>query len=61
MQKILKKCIHCSAKMYCTMCMVRNANENIWGNPLIVNEYFCDIAKSIKKIISVDCIIKADI
>lgn len=47
--------------MYCTMRMVRNANENIWGNPLIVNEYFCDIAKSIKKIISVDCIIKADI
>jgi hypothetical protein len=27
------------------MCMVRNANENPMGDPLVVNEYFCNIAK----------------
>jgi hypothetical protein len=32
------------------MCMVRNANENPLGDPLAVNEYFCDIAKLNRKI-----------
>jgi hypothetical protein len=32
-------------KEYCTMCMVRNANENQKGDPLVVNEFFCNIAK----------------
>jgi len=27
------------------MCMVRNANEHPLGDPLAVNEYFCNIAK----------------
>lgn len=27
------------------MCMVRNANEDPLGDPLAVNEYFCNIAK----------------
>ena len=31
--------------------MVRNANEDPNGNPLVVSEYFCEIAKLIKKII----------
>jgi hypothetical protein len=31
--------------------MVRNANENPLGNPLAVNEYFCDIAKLNREII----------
>ena len=39
------KCIKCTDKNFCTMCMVRNANENPLGDPLIVNKYFCDIAK----------------
>ena len=39
------KCIQCIDKEYCTMCMVRNANENPLGDPLAVNEYFCNIAK----------------
>ena len=39
------KCIQCLDKEYCTMCMVRNANENPLGDPLAVNEYFCKIAK----------------
>lgn len=33
------------------MCMVRNANENPQGNPLIVNEYYCKIAKLNKEIV----------
>jgi radical SAM protein with 4Fe4S-binding SPASM domain len=44
------KCVQCPDKEYCTMCMVRNANENPLGNPLAVNEYFCNIAKLNRKI-----------
>jgi len=50
-KKDFPKCLQCSDKEYCTMCMVRNANENPLGNPLAVNEYFCDIAKLNKKIV----------
>lgn len=39
------KCIQCEAKDFCTMCMVRNANESSTGNPLEVNKYFCRIAE----------------
>lgn len=39
------KCMKCSEYMFCTMCMVRNANEHPSGNPLAVNEFYCDIAK----------------
>ena len=39
------RCTQCADKEYCTMCMVRNANESASGDPLAVNEYFCDIAK----------------
>lgn len=44
------KCIKCSDKEFCTMCMLRNANENPQGDPLVVNEYFCTIAKFNKEI-----------
>ena len=44
-RKDFPKCISCSAKEFCTMCMVRNANEDPQGDPLKVNEYFCEIAK----------------
>jgi hypothetical protein len=33
------------------MCLVRNANENPSGDPLVVNEFFCNIAKLNKKAI----------
>lgn len=39
------KCIKCPDKEFCTICMVRNANENPFGNPFIVSEYFCDVAR----------------
>ncbi|WP_374937108.1 SPASM domain-containing protein [Bacteroides uniformis] len=44
------KCLQCVDKEFCTMCMVRNANESPTGNPLTVNEYFCNIAKFNRKI-----------
>ena len=44
------KCIQCSDKVFCTLCLVRNANEYTQGNPLVVNDYFCKVAKLNKKI-----------
>lgn len=42
------KCIQCPDRKFCTMCMVRNANEDPFGDPLKINEYFCGIAKFYK-------------
>ncbi len=39
------KCTRCEAKEFCTMCMVRNANEDPQGNPFVLNEFFCEIVK----------------
>ncbi|AEE15852.1 radical SAM/SPASM domain-containing protein [Treponema brennaborense] len=47
-KKDFPKCINCSDRDFCTMCMIRNSNEDPLGNPLIINKYFCTIAK-IKK------------
>lgn len=46
-----QKCIQCPEKGYCTMCMVRNANENPSGNHLVINEFFCNIAKIKKEVV----------
>lgn len=45
------KCIQCVDKDFFTMCMVRNANENPQGDPLVVNEFFCNIAKLNRQIV----------
>jgi radical SAM protein with 4Fe4S-binding SPASM domain len=45
------KCIQCPENEFCTMCMVRNANEHPLGDPLAVNEYFCNIAKLNKEMV----------
>lgn len=45
------ECIQCPENKFCTMCMVRNANEHPLGDPLAVNEYFCNIAKLNRKIV----------
>lgn len=50
-RKDFPKCINCDDKEYCTMCMVRNSNENALGDPLIVNQHFCDVAKLNKQTI----------
>jgi len=49
--KDFPKCIQCADKEFCTMCMVRNANENPKGDPLVVNEFFCNIAKLNRKVV----------
>ena len=50
-KKDFPKCLQCTDKEFCTMCMIRNANENPEGNPLIVNEFFCNIAKLNRQIV----------
>lgn len=50
-RKDFPKCINCNDRDYCTMCMVRNANEDMNGNFLNVNEYYCNVAKLYKEII----------
>nr|VFK28954.1 MAG: Radical SAM superfamily enzyme, MoaA/NifB/PqqE/SkfB family [Candidatus Kentron sp. MB] len=45
------RCIQCADKEFCTMCMVRNANEHTTGDPLAVNEYFCSVAKLNKQLV----------
>ena len=49
--KDFPKCTQCVYKEFCTMCMVRNANENPKGDPLSVNEFFCDIAKLNREVV----------
>lgn len=49
-KKDFPKCIQCPDKEFCTMCMVRNANESPLGDPLAVNQYFCEIARFNKEI-----------
>lgn len=51
-RKDFPKCVECSEKEFCTMCMVRNANESPTGNYLEVNEYFCEIARITKNIVN---------
>lgn len=43
------ECNTCADKEFCTMCMVRNANESPDGDPMIINKYFCNIAALRKK------------
>lgn len=49
-RKDFSECKSCDAKEYCTICMVRNANESPVGNPFELSRYFCDIAKIKKNI-----------
>lgn len=50
-KKDFPKCIQCPDKAFCVMCMVRNANEHPHGDPLAINDYFCNVAKLNKKIV----------
>lgn len=51
-RKDFPECIHCTERQYCTMCLVRNANEDPKGDPLSVNKYFCELAKFDKSIVT---------
>jgi radical SAM protein with 4Fe4S-binding SPASM domain len=45
------KCILCTDSDFCTMCLVRNANEEASGDPLVPNEYYCAVARLNKTIV----------
>lgn len=44
------KCIQCNDQEFCTMCLVRNANEDASGDPLAINAYYCEVARLNKAI-----------
>lgn len=50
-RKDFPQCIQCPDNKFCTMCMVRNANEHPDGDPLAVNEFFCSIAKMSRELV----------
>jgi radical SAM protein with 4Fe4S-binding SPASM domain len=43
-------CIQCIDQEFCTMCLVRNANEDASGDPLAINAYYCEVARLNKAI-----------
>jgi radical SAM protein with 4Fe4S-binding SPASM domain len=45
------ECQHYIDKNFCSMCMVRNANENPEGNPLQINRHFCQVAALNRKLV----------
>jgi radical SAM protein with 4Fe4S-binding SPASM domain len=49
-KKDFLKCISCADSGFCAMCMVRNANEDVEGNPLHINEHFCRVSALNRKI-----------
>lgn len=50
-KKDFPQCMRCELKNICSMCMVRNANEDCNGNHLSINKYFCDITKLKKELL----------
>lgn len=51
-RKDFPKCLSCADVDFCNLCMVRNANENSDGDPLIINEHFCKVAALNHKIMA---------
>lgn len=47
--KDFPECVSCVNKAYCSICLIRNANESVDGNYREINPYFCKIAQ-IKKL-----------
>jgi len=45
------KCLTCEDRGFCSMCMVRNANEDPDGNLFNINEHFCKVAAINRKIV----------
>lgn len=44
-EKDFPQCAICDSKDYCSICLIRNANESQNGDYKVVNPYFCEIAK----------------
>ena len=49
-QESFPQCMDCSAKDYCSLCLVRNYNES-GGDMFKINQHFCDVAFLNKKIV----------
>ncbi len=45
------KCKDCEDQDFCSICMVRNANENPEGDPMKINEHFCKVANLNRRIV----------
>ena len=50
-KKDFHQCVECPDKAFCSMCMVRNANENSEGDPFKINKHFCEVARINRKIV----------
>jgi len=50
-KKDFPQCLKCEDRLFCAMCMVRNANENNEGDPLKINKHFCEVARQNRKIV----------
>ena len=50
-RKDFKECVDCKNIDYCFMCMAKNANESKTGNPLEINNHFCDVARMNRQVI----------
>lgn len=48
--KDFPKCRKCADKEFCTICMMRNGNENSFGDCMMVNKFYCDVTKVTKKL-----------
>lgn len=51
MENDFPQCLSCEDREYCSLCLIRNANESPTGNFKELNPYFCKIAK-MKRIMS---------
>lgn len=51
-KKNFKNCIECPDRNFCTMCLIRNANESASGDYLEVNQYYCGLVKIHKELIN---------
>jgi radical SAM protein with 4Fe4S-binding SPASM domain len=49
-QASFPKCLECDARDYCSMCLVRNYNEN-HGDMFKINDHFCKVAFLNKKVV----------
>lgn len=49
-KKDFPKCAQCDSKAFCSMCLVRNANEND-GDYMKISGYTCDVAKLNRRIV----------
>lgn len=48
-RKEFVKCVSCKDKEYCTVCMMRNANENSEGNVFLINDFNCKVASIVHR------------